>query len=227
MMMPRVTRLATRWRTVCSRSSSSAFTRMLNSPSARLSRIRLPRLGSIEVNSFASIAAAMIPAGLTLSPLVSRSERLSRIASAGSKSGSRCSVLWSRLSSALPIIDISAGGRSPCAPDTRLSSTRTVPAWSSGPAAAASETRCATSPRNAPASYSSSGWPIPARMAATSSPSPSPIASSSLTTLSCRRGATEPTMPRSSSASRPSSVTIRLPGCGSACRTPWSSIRSR
>ena len=31
-------------------------------------------------------------------------------------------------------------------------------------------------------------------------------------------------MPRSSSASRPSSVSIRLPGCGSACRTPWSSI---
>ena len=57
MMIPSVTRFATRWRTVCSRSSSRAFTRMLNSPSARLSRIRLPRLGSIEVNSFASIAA--------------------------------------------------------------------------------------------------------------------------------------------------------------------------
>ena len=129
MTMPSVTRLATRCSTVCSCSSSIAshpHRELALGQGCRGSGCRA--WAACEVNSLASIAAAMIPAGLTLSPLASRSLRLARIASAGSKSGSRCSVAWSRLSSALPIIDISAGGRSPCAPEIRLSSTRTVPA---------------------------------------------------------------------------------------------------
>ncbi len=100
----------------------------------------------------ASIAEAMIPPALTFIPLARMLLTLSRSASAGEKSGSRREVAVSRLSSALPIIDISAGGRSPCIPETRLSSTSTEPACSSGPAVTASETRWETSCRKAPAS---------------------------------------------------------------------------
>ena len=114
--------------------------------------IRLARLGSWEVNSFISIAAATTPPVETLSPLVRISLTLSRNASVGEKFGSRCIVAWSRLSSALPIIDISAGGRSPCTPDNRDNSTSTVPAWTSGPADAASDTRWETSARKEAAS---------------------------------------------------------------------------
>ena len=78
--------------------------------------------------------------------------RLSRIASAGAKVGSRCAVAWSRLSSALPTIDISAGGRSPWLPEIRERSTSTRPASMSGPLPTASLTRWATSSRKAAAS---------------------------------------------------------------------------
>ena len=181
---------------------------MLNSPSARLSRIRLPRLGSIEVNSFASIAAAMIPAGLTLSPLVSRWEivpdRLGRV------------EVRVEVQRALVEVEQRLA-------DHRHLGGRAQPVRAGHPAeldedgaglelrpAAASATRCDLAAERP-------GVVVVERVAHPGEDGGHllavavPIASSSLTTLSCR-GATELTMPRSSSARRPSSVTIRLPG---------------
>ena len=90
-----------------------ASTRSRNSPAAMASRIRLARLGSWAVKSLASMAAESRPPGDVFMPEAKISLTLSRMHWAGAKVGSRWEVAWSRLSMALPIIDISAGGRSP------------------------------------------------------------------------------------------------------------------
>ena len=218
--MPIVSRFASRCATAITRSSSKACTRIDSSPLANESITRLARRGSWAANSLASSALATIEPGETPNPAPRIAATLSRIASAGSKSGSRWATVWSRFNSALPTIDISAGGRSPCVPESRASSTSTEPACSCEPSATVPETRWATSSRKAAASKSSSGWPMPARIEATCSPSPSPIPSSSFTSWPWMRRGMRATMPRSMMPSRPSGVISRLPGCGSACSSP-------
>ena len=221
---PAVNRFAAWPTTLSTRCSSNALTRSSNSPWESASRMRLARRGSRLMNSLPSNESTNSEPAEGFHPASTMVGMLSWMASTGEKAGSRCWVAWSRLSSAFATSVISAGGRRPWAPASRANSMSTEPAWISGPSDSVEDTRCATSSRNAPGSKSSRGCPMPARVEAVASPSPSPMLTRSFTSEARTGLGIRATIPRSMSPSFPSGVSRRLPGWGSACSTPSTSI---
>ena len=133
----------------------------------------------------------MIPAGLTLSPLPSSSLRFDRIASAGSKSGVEVEGRLVEVEQRLADHRHLGGRAQPVRAGDPAQLDEHRPGLLLRPGGRRLGDQVRRPPRGTPRRRTPrSGWPIPASTAAASSPSPSPIASSSLRTLSCRRGGT-------------------------------------